>query len=90
MGGVIPHSMPPDGLFHKISPESALGRHTPYLGSEGSQGGVGDPKSLRFTNHYALYHTNILNFSLLLVLNQFIGGAYKAASQQLSAQGLDQ
>lgn len=67
-----------------------LGRPAPYIVGEWSHGGVGDPKSLRFANHYALYATHILDFSLSLALNQFIGGAYEAESQQLSAQVLDQ
>jgi hypothetical protein len=44
-------------------------------------GGVGDVKSLQFANHDPLYHTNILDFALSSALNQFIGGAYEAASQ---------
>jgi cyclomaltodextrin glucanotransferase len=68
----------------------SLGRPAPYLVGEWSHGGVGDPKSLRFANDFARYATNILDFALSLALNQFIGGASEATSQQLSAQGLDQ
>ncbi len=67
----------------------SLGRPSPYIVGEWSHGGVGDPKSLRFANQYARYATNILDFALSLALNQFIGGTYEAASQQLDAQGLD-
>lgn len=68
----------------------ASGRPAPYIVGEWSHGGVGDAKSLRFANNYALYATNILDCSLALALNQFIGGAHEAESQLLSAQGLDQ
>jgi glycosidase len=66
----------------------SLGRPSPYIVGEWSHGGVGDPKSLHFANQYHLYKTNILDFQLSLALNQFIGGAHEAPSQQLTAQGL--
>jgi glycosidase len=60
---------------------------------EWSGGGVGDPKSLAFANRYDYFKTNILDFTLSLALNQFIGGSYEDAastpSQQLDAVGLD-
>jgi cyclomaltodextrin glucanotransferase len=64
-------------------------RSDPYLVGEWSNGGVGDAKSLRFANDYAVNRTNILDFKLASALNQFVGGAYEAASQQLSGWGLD-
>jgi cyclomaltodextrin glucanotransferase len=59
----------------------SLGRPSPSIVGEWSHGGVGDPKSLRFANQYERYATNILDFSLSLALNQFIGGAYEADSK---------
>jgi hypothetical protein len=32
----------------------SLGKPIPYIVGEWSHGGVGDPKSLRFANHFAL------------------------------------
>jgi glycosidase len=67
----------------------SLDRSAPYIVGEWSHGGVGDAKSLRFANDYAIYGTNILDFQLSFALNQFIGGNYEDPSQLLDAQGLD-
>jgi cyclomaltodextrin glucanotransferase len=68
---------------------ASLNRPTPYIVGEWSHGGVGDAKSLRFANHYDVFKTNILDFQLSFALNQFIGGDYEDATQQLNAFGLD-
>ena len=65
-------------------------RPDPYLVGEWSGGGVGDEKSLRFANAYALHRTNILDFKLAAALNAFVGGPYEAASQQLDGPGLSE
>jgi cyclomaltodextrin glucanotransferase len=70
--------------------QQARGRMAPFFFGEWSHGGVGDAKSLRFANKYDRYRTHILDFSLSLALNRFVGGAAEPASEQLNAQGLDQ
>jgi len=72
-----------------ISHSGDLGREDPYIVGEWSGGGVGDEKSLRFANRYDYFRTDILDFSLALALNQFIGGSYEDASQLKSAAQLD-
>jgi cyclomaltodextrin glucanotransferase len=66
-----------------------LGRPEPYIVGEWSHGGVGDTKSLRFANSFNFFGTNILDFSLSLALNEFMGGSWEPADQRLSASGLD-
>ena len=66
-----------------------LGRSDPYIVGEWSGGGVGDSKSLAFANHYDYFKTNILDFTLSLDLNKFIGGSYEDPTQQLDAVALD-
>lgn len=66
-----------------------MGREDPYIVGEWSGGGVGEEKSLRFANRYDHFRTNILDFSLALALNQFIGGSYEDCSQLESAAQLD-
>jgi glycosidase len=73
-------------MFDRLRDEH---RPDPYIVGEWSNGGVGDPKSLRFANDYALNRTNILDFKLAVALNEFAGGPYEAPSQQLTATGLD-
>jgi cyclomaltodextrin glucanotransferase len=68
---------------------ASLNRPSPYIVGEWSHGGVGDAKSLRFANSYNVYGTNILDFQLSFVLNQFIGGEHEDATQQISASDLD-
>jgi cyclomaltodextrin glucanotransferase len=77
---------------HEMIQHSAdLGRQEPYIVGEWSGGGVGDAKSLAFANRYDYFRTNILDFTLSLDLNQFIGGSYEdaASHQQLDAVALD-
>ncbi len=64
-------------------------RQTPYIVGEWSHGGVGDAKSLVFANSYNVFHTNILDFQLSFVLNQFIGGDYEDVTQKITAFDLD-
>jgi cyclomaltodextrin glucanotransferase len=66
-----------------------LGRPNPYIVGEWSGGGVGDPKSLAFANRYDYFRTNILDFTLSLDLNKFIGGSYEDSGQQLDAIALE-
>jgi cyclomaltodextrin glucanotransferase len=76
-----------------IQHSEELGRTHPYIVGESSGGGVGDAKSLAFANNYDYFKTNILDFTLSLELNQFIGGNYEDAtstpSQRLDAIALD-
>ncbi len=66
-----------------------LNRRTPYIVGEWSHGGVGDAKSLVFANSYNLFHTNILDFQLSFILNQYIGGDYEDITQKINAFDLD-
>lgn len=68
---------------------ASLNRPSPYIVGEWSNGGVGDAKSLRFANHYNVFGTNILDFQLSFILNQFIGGDYEDVTQKISAFNLD-
>jgi glycosidase len=68
---------------------ASLNRSSPYIVGEWSHGGVGDPKSLQFANHYNVYGTNILDFQLSFILNQFIGGEHEQTTQQANAFDLD-
>lgn len=68
---------------------ASLGRPSPYIVGEWSNGGAGDAKSLRFANHYQEFGTNILDFQLSFKLNQFIGGNYEQGSERISAFDLD-
>jgi cyclomaltodextrin glucanotransferase len=70
---------------------ASLNRPSPYIVGEWSNGGVGDTKSLRFANNYDFFGTNILDFQLSFILNQFIGGNYEDenAQQRKSAVDLD-
>jgi cyclomaltodextrin glucanotransferase len=70
---------------------ASLNRPSPYIVGEWSNGGVGDTKSLRFANNYDFFGTNILDFQLSFILNQFIGGSYEDenAQQRKSAVDLD-
>ena len=82
-------------LTHEMIRHSEeLGRPDPYIVGEWSGGGVGDAKSLAFANRYGYFKTNILDFTLSLELNQFIGGDYEdpssTPSQRLDAIGLDE
>jgi glycosidase len=74
-----------------IQHSEELGRQDPYIVGEWSGGGIGDPKSLAFVNRYDYFKTNILDFTLSLDLNKFIGGSYEdaASNQQLDAVALD-
>ncbi len=70
---------------------ASLNRPQPYIVGEWSNGGVGDAKSLRFANNYDYFGTNILDFQLSFILNQFIGGNYEdeASMQRKNAFDLD-
>ncbi len=68
---------------------ASLNKPLPYIVGEWSHGGVGDAKSLKFANSYNVFGTNILDFSLSLVLNQFIGGDYEVGSDKITAFDLD-
>ncbi len=68
---------------------AALHRPAPYIVGEWSHGGVGDAKSLQFANKYNLFGTNILDFQLSYILNQYIGGSYEDVTQQANAFDLD-
>ena len=74
-----------------IQHSEELGRPDPYIVGEWSGGGVGDAKSLAFANRYDYFRTNILDFTLSVDLNQFIGGTYEdaAPTQKLDAIALD-
>jgi cyclomaltodextrin glucanotransferase len=74
-----------------IQHSEQLGRTDPYIVGEWSGGGVGDAKSLAFANRYDYFKTNILDFTLSVDLNKFIGGSYEdaASMQQLDAIALD-
>lgn len=75
---------------HSMIGEShALGRPSPYIVGEWSNGGVGDEKSLHFANEYERYRTNILDFQLSFELNRFVGGSYEYSTEQRSAEQLD-
>ncbi|MFL6352009.1 MAG: alpha-amylase family glycosyl hydrolase [Bryobacteraceae bacterium] len=71
---------------------ASLHRPKPYIVGEWSNGGVGDAKSLRFANNYRFFGTNILDFQLSFMLNQFIGGNYEDenSGQRKNAFDLDQ
>ncbi|AXC13468.1 Cyclomaltodextrin glucanotransferase [Acidisarcina polymorpha] len=56
-------------------------RTPPYIVGEWSGGGVGDQRSLAFANDYDYFRTNILDFTLSLALNRFIGGSYEYSSE---------
>jgi glycosidase len=76
---------------HSMIHEShELGRPSPYIVGEWSNGGVGDTKSLRFANNYDRFRTNILDFQLSFELNRFVGGSYEYSTEQRSARQLDQ
>lgn len=66
-----------------------LKRPSPYIVGEWSNGGVGDDKSLRFANDYNLFGTNILDFQLSFILNQFIGGNYEDANSKQRKNAFD-
>jgi cyclomaltodextrin glucanotransferase len=66
-----------------------LGRPSPYIVGEWSNGGVGDAKSLHFANSYRRFATNILDFQLSFELNRFVGGSYEYSTEQRSAEQLD-
>jgi len=68
---------------------ASLNRPEPYIVGEWSHGGIGDAKSLRSANSYDVFGTNILDFQLSFVLNQFIGGEYEDVTQRISAFDLD-
>ncbi len=75
---------------HSMIHEShALGRPSPYIVGEWSNGGVGDAKSLRFANNYNRFETNILDFQLSFELNRFVGGDHEYSTEQRSAEQLD-
>jgi cyclomaltodextrin glucanotransferase len=64
-------------------------RSAPYFFGEWSHGGVGDAKSLLFANSYDFFGVNILDFSLSLGLNRFIGGSHEYITEQITATDLD-
>jgi cyclomaltodextrin glucanotransferase len=69
---------------------AAAHRPAPYIVGEWSGGGVGSPKSLAFANRYSHFRTRLLDFSVSLGLNRFVGGAYETyPSEQLDGVGLD-
>ena len=72
-----------------IEHSGGLGRPAPYIVGEWSNGGVGDAKSLRFANDYALNAVNILDFQLSFALNRFVGGSFEASSERVDGTGLD-
>ena len=72
-----------------IQHSEELGRPEPYIVGEWSGGGVGDAKSLAFANNYNYFKTDILDFTLSIDLNKFIGGSYEDPTQQLDAIALD-
>ena len=67
----------------------SVGRPAPYIVGEWSHGGVGDSKSLQFANDYKSFETNILDFQLSFMLNQFIGGDHEDVTRKISAFDLD-
>lgn len=68
---------------------ASLGRPSPFIVGEWSNGGVGDAKSLRFANSYNVFGTNILDFQLSFMLNRFIGGDYEDPTQRIGGFDLD-
>jgi cyclomaltodextrin glucanotransferase len=68
---------------------ASLGRPTPYIVGEWSNGGVTDAKSLRFANSFERFRTNILDFQLSFELNRFVGGEYEYSDERRTGQELD-
>jgi glycosidase len=76
--------------YSMIDHLSSLGRPTPYIVGEWSNGGVTDAKSLRFANSFQRFRTNILDFQLSFELNRFVGGEYEYSDERRTGQELDQ